>query len=311
MPALTKNEIDAEHLREALRRDLARVPHRVEHADRGGQRVGDLLHRRRPRLLEVVAAHVDRVPQRRVVGAPGHHVHDQPAARLGREDVRAAGQVLLDDVVLRRAPQLGRWHALLFGVGDVEAEQPRRGGVDRHRRVHAVRAGCRRAACACGRGGRPARRPCRPRRAPAGGRGRSRSGWAGRRRSTARSGPWPGSCGRARSTPPPSSGPEYVRMSHGWSPWANCAGCRPSAAGSRHATPRRRPSLGQQSRYALPGDVDGAERGEVGREPLDVEQRRCPSARSRSTSATRATFDASVRRWNIDSPANSPPMATP
>ena len=138
MPALTKNEIEPTT---GGKRSGATWPdsaHGVEHADRGGQRVGDLLHRRGAGLLQVVAADVDRVPRRRVVGAPRHHVDDQPAARLGREDVRAPGQVLLHDVVLRRAAQLGRRHALLLGVGDVEAEQPRRGGVDRHRRVHAA-----------------------------------------------------------------------------------------------------------------------------------------------------------------------------
>ena len=35
------------------------------------------------------------------------------------------------------------------------------------------------------------------------------------------------------------------------------------------------------------------------------------SSRRRSTSATSATFEASVSRWNIDSPANSPPIETP
>jgi hypothetical protein len=38
------------------------IAHRVEHVDRGGQRVGDLLDRRRAGLLQVVAADVDRVP---------------------------------------------------------------------------------------------------------------------------------------------------------------------------------------------------------------------------------------------------------
>ena len=36
-----------------------------------------------------------------------------------------------------------------------------------------------------------------------------------------------------------------------------------------------------------------------------------PVSRSHPTSATNATFDASVAVWNIDSPANSPPMRTP
>src|SRR5205823_5628636 len=61
---------------------------------------------------------------------------DQPAARLGREDVGAAAEVLLDDVVLRGAGEHPRVDAGLLGVGDVETEQPGGGGVDRHRRVH-------------------------------------------------------------------------------------------------------------------------------------------------------------------------------
>ena len=116
--------------------DLARLLHRVEHTDRRRERVRDLLHGRRARLLQVVAADVDRVPLGCVMRAPRHHVDDQPAARLGREDVRAARQVLLHDVVLRRAPEVDRCDALLLGVRDVEAEQPRRRRVDRHRRVH-------------------------------------------------------------------------------------------------------------------------------------------------------------------------------
>ena len=38
---------------------------------------------------------------------------------------------------------------------------------------------------------------------------------------------------------------------------------------------------------------------------------RAPSRRSSSTVAQHATFDASVTRWNIDSPANKPPIRTP
>ncbi len=45
-------------------------------------------------------------------------------------------EVLLDDVVLCCAAQLGGTDALLLGVGDVQGEQPRRRGIDRHRRVH-------------------------------------------------------------------------------------------------------------------------------------------------------------------------------
>ena len=65
------------------------------------------------------------------------------------------------------------------------------------------------------------------------------------------------------------------------------------------------------SRYRLAWHVDGTERRQVRRRPLHVEQR-CRRRRAcRSTSATTATFDASVTRWNFDSAANRPPMLTP
>src|SRR5918995_1029152 len=63
-----------------------------------------------------------------------------------------------------------------------------------------ARAGSRRAACACPPCARSTPRPCRPRRARARGPGRSRSGWGDRTRPTARSGPWRGCAGRARSS---------------------------------------------------------------------------------------------------------------
>ena len=55
---------------------------------------------------------------------------------LGREGVGAAREVLLDDVVLGRALERGALDAVLLGDRDVEAEQPGRGRVDRHRGVH-------------------------------------------------------------------------------------------------------------------------------------------------------------------------------
>ena len=101
--------------------------------------------------------------------------------------------------VVPRSSLLG--HALVLGVGDVEAEEPRRRRVDRHRRVHladgdaveqlAHVAEVRHrhadlADLARGRGR---------------GRGRSPSGWGGRRRSRGRSAPWPGWTGTARCWP--------------------------------------------------------------------------------------------------------------
>ncbi len=90
-----------------------------------------------------------------------------------------------------------------LGGGDVQRQQPRRRRVDRHRGVHLVERDAVEQRAACRRRGRPARRPCRPRRGRACDRSRSRSASADRRRSTGRSGRAPGSCDRARCFPWP------------------------------------------------------------------------------------------------------------
>ena len=180
--------------------DLARLAHPVEHRDRRRQRIGKLLHRRRARLLQMVGADVHRVPLRRLAGAEKDHVLGQPERRVGREDVGAARQIFLDDVVLGGALKLGAGRALFVGDRHVERQQPGRGRVDGHRRVHRGDRDVRQTAPACRRYGRSRRRPCRLRPAPADGRCRSRSGSADRRRSRGRSGPWRGSDGRADLT---------------------------------------------------------------------------------------------------------------
>ena len=71
--------------------------------DRVGQGEGDLLRGRGPGLGHVVARDGDGVPARNLLVAVGEDVADQPQ-RLGRrEDVGAAGDVLLEHVVLDRA----------------------------------------------------------------------------------------------------------------------------------------------------------------------------------------------------------------
>ena len=139
---------------------LARLAHRVEHVDRGGERVRDLLDRRRARFLQVVRADVDRVPLRHVTHRVAHEVDGEPARRLGAEDVRAARQVLLHDVVLRGAREQRRVDAALLGQREVHAEQPHRGRVDRHRRVHLVERDALEQRRASRRGTAPGRRPC-------------------------------------------------------------------------------------------------------------------------------------------------------
>ena len=143
-------------------------------------------------------------------------------------------------------------------------------------------------------------------------RGRSRSGSAGRRRSTARSGPWPGSSGRARWRPRPSSGPSTSASSragraHGRI-LALSGGARRSVHGGVGPVTACRQALEVLGRG---GSSTAPERAQVRRRPLHVEQRGARSPRSRSTRATSATLDASVARWNIDSPAKRPPMRTP
>ena len=125
-----------DHLLEGAALDLARRLHGVEHGHRGRQRKGEFLHRRRARLLQVVGAHVHRVPFRHLAAREQDHVLDQPHRGRGREHVGAARQIFLDDVVLDGALERRARRALLVGDRDVERHQPRRGGVDGHRGVH-------------------------------------------------------------------------------------------------------------------------------------------------------------------------------
>ena len=73
-----------------------------------GQREGDLLHRGRARLADVVAGDGDRVPARQVLVAVGEDVADDAQRGRRRVDVGAAGDVLLEQVVLDRAGQSRR-----------------------------------------------------------------------------------------------------------------------------------------------------------------------------------------------------------
>ena len=106
--------------------------------DAVGERERDLLHGRRAGLTDVVAGDRDRVPLRDALAAVGEDVGDEPHRRTRRVDVRAAGDVLLQQVVLDRAVDRRRRHALLLGDELVEQQQDGRRRVDRHRRRHLV-----------------------------------------------------------------------------------------------------------------------------------------------------------------------------
>ncbi len=132
-------EADApDHAREIGVGHLAAGLDGVEDGDRRGERVGELLHRRRAGLLQVVGADVDRVPERHLADGEGDHVGGELERGPRREDVGAARQVLLDQVVLHRAGELFPGGALPLGRDDIEREQPGGGRVDRHRGVHAL-----------------------------------------------------------------------------------------------------------------------------------------------------------------------------
>jgi hypothetical protein len=87
-----------------------------------------------PGLAHVVAGDGDGVEARERLGAVAEGVRDDPQGGRRRVDVGPAGDVLLEHVVLDRAPELARVDALL--LPDELVHQQQQGGrrVDRHRR---------------------------------------------------------------------------------------------------------------------------------------------------------------------------------
>ena len=102
-PGVDEERDAPDHLAEFLLRHLAGGLHRVEHGDGGGEREGQLLHRRRAGFLQMVGADVHRIPLRQFGRGEDRHVLDQPHRRRRRKHVGAARQIFLDDVVLDRA----------------------------------------------------------------------------------------------------------------------------------------------------------------------------------------------------------------
>jgi hypothetical protein len=162
-------------------------------------------------------------------GGPGEDVGDEAHGVRDGIDVGAAGDVLLEDVVLDGAGEFCGVCAGAFGDGDVEREQDAGGGVDGHGGGDGlVETGCRRRGAACPRWNRWRRRLCRPRPGPRASRSRSRSGWAGRRPLRGRRSRWRGGiCSGGwtlRHRPCRRTG-AWSRGGRGtW--WAGCRGCR-------------------------------------------------------------------------------------
>ena len=135
-PGIDEKRNAPDHLAEFVLRALPGRFDRIEHADRGGERKGEFLHRRRARLLQMVGADVHRIPLRHFLGREQDHVLGQPHRRHRRKHISSARQIFLDDVVLRRAGELLARYALFVGERRIEREQPSRCRVDRHRGVH-------------------------------------------------------------------------------------------------------------------------------------------------------------------------------
>ena len=177
-----RRDVEAEARGDDVDVDAA-VHDRLEVGEAVGERDRHLLHGVAARLADVVPAHRDRVELGGLAGAPLEHVRRQPQGGPRREDVGLAGQVLLEDVVLDRAAQVGRGHALAAADRDVHRQQHRGGGVDRERRRHPLQRDAGRRSSPCRRASPPRRPPCRPRPAASGWSG-SRPIWVGRSRAT-------------------------------------------------------------------------------------------------------------------------------
>jgi hypothetical protein len=128
----------ADDFAECLGRDFAGCLHGIENGDGCGERVGELLHWRRPCFLQMVGADVHRVPLRHLLCREQDGVLGEAERRRRREHVGAARQVFLDDVVLNGARQLGAGCARLVGDGNIKRQKPSCRRIDRHRGIHLV-----------------------------------------------------------------------------------------------------------------------------------------------------------------------------
>ena len=134
---LEQVHVDVEVEREARQEAVGIHAARDEVLDVGeavGEREGQLLGGRRPRLAHVVPADRHRVPQRHLVGAERDQVVDQPHRRPLRHHPLPLGDELLEDVGLDGAAQALPGHARPLGRDDEHGERDRRRARDRQRR---------------------------------------------------------------------------------------------------------------------------------------------------------------------------------
>ena len=113
------------HLHPPLNR-LPDVPRAV------GQRVGKLLDGVGTCFSDVVAADGYCVPSGGLLCAELHRVHHEVDALVDRKQPLLLGDVLLENVVLRRAAKAVQGNSALLGHGEIHCQQNGRGAVDRH-----------------------------------------------------------------------------------------------------------------------------------------------------------------------------------
>ncbi len=100
--------------------------------DAVGEGEGDLLDSGRASLADVVARDADGVPVGDGFLAVAEDVGDQAHGGLRREDIGAAGDIFLEDVVLEGAAQAAGLHPLATGNRHVHRQQDRGRGIDCH-----------------------------------------------------------------------------------------------------------------------------------------------------------------------------------
>ena len=101
-------------------------------AEAVGQREGELLHRRRARLADVVAGDAHRIPVGIVLGAVLDRVDDELKGGEHRKEPLLLRDVFLENVVLKSAAHFLFGHALLFGDRQVHRQDHDGRAVDGH-----------------------------------------------------------------------------------------------------------------------------------------------------------------------------------
>jgi hypothetical protein len=105
-----------------LRLDLAGSLHPIKHRHRRAQGISQFLHRRGPRLLQVVTADIGRIPLRHMLDRVVDRIRDQAHRGTWRIDVGAAREILLDDIVLGGTAQFLRVDPPALRQADVQRQ---------------------------------------------------------------------------------------------------------------------------------------------------------------------------------------------